>query len=140
MPAGCQQSSESFTLAPGAQKDLKEVAGPAILRELTVTPDFSKRPTALDREKLLRDIVLRIAWDGASSPSVAAPLGDFFGSFWRRTRYQSMYFGMTGDTFMCRFPMPFQSSARVSIENQGQQPVDLAVSVSCRPLPAWDMN
>ena len=129
-----------FRLRPARRRMLKDLAGPAILRELTVTPDFSKRPTALDREKLLRDIVLRIAWDGASSPSVAAPLGDFFGSFWRRTRYQSMYFGMTGNTFMCRFPMPFQSSARVSIENQGQQPVDLAVNVSCRPLPAWDMN
>lgn len=139
-PAGCTSSTESLSLAPGAQQALKDLAGPAIVRELTVTPDFSKLPTAVDREKILRDVVLRISWDGASSPSVAVPLGDFFGSFWRRTRYQSMYFGLTNNTFVCRFPMPFQKSAQISFENQGQQPVNLSVNVSCEALPAWDAN
>lgn len=140
VPAGCTASAESLSLAPGAIQPLKELPGPAIVRELTVTPDFSKLPTAVDREKILRDVILRISWDGASSPSVAVPLGDFFGSAWRRTRYQSMYFGMTNDTFVCRFPMPFQKSAQISFENQAQQPVDLAVNVSCQALAAWDAN
>jgi hypothetical protein len=140
VPAGSKQLSESLSLAPGARQALQDLAGPAIVRELTVTPDFSKLPTAVDRERILRDVVLHITWNGASLPSVAAPLGDFFGSFWRRTRCQSMYFGMTGNTFVCRFPMPFQSSARISFENQGQQSVDLALHVSCQALPSWDEN
>ena len=139
-PAGCVSSSETITLAPGAQQALSDLSGPAILRELTVTPDFAKLPTAVDREGILRDVILRITWDGASSPSVAVPLGDFFGSFWRRTRYESMYFGLTNNTFVCRFPMPFEKSARISFENQGRQPVDLAVNVSRQALPAWDAN
>ena len=140
VPASCTSSSGSISLPPGAQRDLQELTGPAVIRELTVTPDFSKLPTAIDREKILRDVVLRISWDGAASPSVAVPLGDFFGSFWRRTRYQSMYFGLTNNTFVCRFPMPFQKSARVSFENQGNQPVHLSAGISYEPLRVWDTN
>jgi len=83
-------------------------------------------------------VILRITWDGAAAASVEVPLGDFFGSVWRRTRYNSMYFGLTNDTFISRFPMPFQSKAVVSFENQGKLPVDLRAEIVTEPLSAWD--
>lgn len=138
LPPSIMSASKTVSLEPGATLALDDLRGPAILCALSITPDFAKLPAAADRERVLRDVVLRIQWDGASSPSVAVPLGDFFGSVWRRTRYLSAYFGLTNDTFICRFPMPFQSSARVSLENEGGQPVSLEVTTGWEPLNAWD--
>lgn len=138
LPPSCLSATKSLALDPGASQALDDLRGPAILHALSITPDIGKLASAVDRERVLRDVVLSIQWDGSSSPSVAVPLGDFFGSVWRRTRYLSAYFGMTNDTFISRFPMPFQSSARISLENQGGQPVSLEVTAGWEPLGAWD--
>lgn len=128
----------NVTLAPGEKWSLPPLTGPGMIRTLEVTPDFASLPTAVARERLLRDVVVRLGWNGSVEPSVLVPLGDFFGSAWRRTRYASFYFGLTNNTFACRFPMPFQQSAAIGLDNQGALPVRLAVRVAWEPLAAWD--
>ncbi|OGV42977.1 MAG: hypothetical protein A2X46_00035 [Lentisphaerae bacterium GWF2_57_35] len=133
----CRAVATSVVVGAGASVDLEKIVGPAVIRRLQVTPDFSALPSASARERILQDVVLRLQWDDSGADSVEAPLGDFFGSVWRRLRYDSMYFGMTGSTFESRFPMPFQKSGRLRFDNQGTQPVALSVALEVEPLASF---
>ena len=63
-----------------------------------------------------------MSWDGhGDSPAVAVPLGDFFCQGWgeyaqllSEPMVVAPYGGMN-----CYFPMPFRTSARLSLENLG---------------------
>ena len=100
-----------------SERLLAELKGPSVIRQIEITPEF------------LRSAVLKIYWDGSAEPSVVVPLGDFFGSVWHRTRYQSRFFGLEGDTFVCRFPMPFKTSARIAIANESKEPLRLKTEI-----------
>lgn len=128
----------NVVLQAGAASDLFQLSGPAILRTLWIHPDYSQIQSPLARERISRDIVLRIRWNGSPAASVEVPLGDFFGSVWQRTRYQCAYFGLTNNMFVSGFPMPFESSAQISLENQGMQAVSLKAGVGIESLPQWD--
>jgi hypothetical protein len=77
----------------------------------------------------LRDAVLRMYWDGEGDPSVEVPLGDFFGAAHCRVPdFTSLLLainpGQAGSHgFNAYFPMPFASSARVTLEHQGPRPL-----------------
>ncbi|MCX6993125.1 MAG: DUF2961 domain-containing protein [Kiritimatiellaeota bacterium] len=126
-------------LGAGMAVDLFDMAGPALLRSLWIRPDFDAvKASAVARENILRDVVLRIRWNQSPDASVEAPLGDFFGSCWQRSRYQCLYFGLTNNTFVSRWPMPFEKSARISIENQGTQAVVVQAGVGLETFKQWD--
>ncbi len=125
------------TLRAGQAVSGTALAGPAILRELQVRLELSALPSLVMRQQAMREIHLRIYWDDATVPSVEVPLGDFFGSIWQRRQFQSLYFGLTGETFVSRFPMPFARSARVEVVNQLGADVPLAITVAREALPAW---
>ncbi|MBW2255329.1 MAG: DUF2961 domain-containing protein [Deltaproteobacteria bacterium] len=73
---------------------------------------------------VLKDAVLRVYWDGESDPSIETPLGDFFGaSFGRPRRLVSAHLVITGGAYLCRFEMPFNTGARIEVENQGSRPL-----------------
>ncbi|MBN1270383.1 MAG: DUF2961 domain-containing protein [Kiritimatiellae bacterium] len=136
-PSGVTPSLE-MELAPRATGSELVLGGPGIIRELSIQPNLSAIASPVAREALLRQVILQIAWDGSAEPSVAVPLGDFFGSFWRRTRYHSMFFGMEGDAFRCRFPMPYATSAVIRLQNQSELPLSVSVKAIVAPVPAWD--
>lgn len=139
-PEGTRQAVGILALQPGERRWVDPIPGPGVIETLRVTPRFDKLPSALSRESVLRDVVLRIRWNKSDVDSVAVPLGDFFGSVWRRTRYQSLFFGLSGNTFVSRFPMPFRDEAEITIENEGIVPVEIEVEAAWRPLKAWDDN
>ncbi len=132
------ETSAKAQAEPGKACRLPAVAGPAVLRELRITPDFAALPDAAARERLLRDVALRIYWDGLPEPSVLAPLGDFGGSVWQRARYQSLFFGMTNNTWSCRFPMPFAASAELELDNQSAFPLAARVQWFVETMAAPD--
>ena len=139
LPEGLPPPVEKHVeLLPGSTSNIVEVTGPAVIRSVSIEPDFAALPTVAERERVLRDVLVRIHWDGAPAASVLVPLGDLCGSMWRRTRYESMFFGLSNSTLACRFPMPFRSSASITLENQGAVPVRAAVTVASEPLAAWD--
>ena len=140
VPEGCEVRESARTLQPGEGAEWFEVAGPAIIRQLSVTPDYGSIGDAVAREKLGRQLVLQVRWDDAESASVEAPLADFFGQVWRRVRYTAMFFSLTNGTYVSRFPMPFEKRARLRIENQSDQPVTLSARADIQPLPVWDAN
>ncbi len=78
---------------------------------------------------LPRKVVLRMYWDGEDTPSVEAPIGDFFGLGHGVTKnFSSAALTMSpqdGRAWNCYFPMPFSHGARVTVENQAEGPVRL---------------
>jgi hypothetical protein len=121
----------------GESATIASMEGPGIIRRLEVRPEWGDR-SATEVNRALRDLVLVMNWDGAESPSVEVPLGDFFGSFWRPRAFNSMFIGMTNGVFFSRFAMPFASSAKIRIRNSG--PTKFGVSAICEQsfLPAWE--
>ena len=74
----------------------------------------------------LRQLVLKIYFDGASIPQVQSPVGDFFGTAHGINPYQSLPFTVKEDgQLVCRFYMPFKESASIKIENMGNKAVGL---------------
>jgi hypothetical protein len=75
---------------------------------------------------VLRDLVLRMYWDGAANPSVEVPLGDFFcNGFGTRALVTSepIVVAPTGG-MNSYFPMPFASSARIVLTSEHHGDVD----------------
>lgn len=77
-----------------------------------------------DRDHL-KAIVLRMYWDGERTPSVEAPVGDFFGlGLGTYHEYQSAPLAVGSiKALNCFFPMPFQKHARITATNEGLIPV-----------------
>ena len=72
----------------------------------------------------LREMVLRMYWDGETDPSVEVPVGDFFGTgFGMYHSWHSLPLTVQGKAMNCYFPMPFGSQARVTVTNEGSQDV-----------------
>lgn len=133
-------TTQSFSgvAEPGSRWSSGPIAGPGMIREIRVTPDFSVFSSFRDRNAMLRGAVFRIFWDDATEPSVETPLGDLFGSMWERRRYASRYFGMTNQTFFIRFPMPFQANARIEIENPATIALPIQMDVRIEPHAPGD--
>jgi hypothetical protein len=74
----------------------------------------------------LRELVLRIYWDGADKPAVECPLGDFYGlGFGQYVEYKSAPISIGGiKALNCYWPMPFARGARLTMTNEGSQRVD----------------
>ena len=91
----------------------------------------------------LKKLVLRMYWDGESTPSVEAPLGDFFGlGNGDYFLYQSLPLAV-GSTkgLNSFFPMPFNRAARITVTNEGAQKLDelyynIDMRVYAKPFPA----
>lgn len=80
-----------------------------------------------------RKVLIKIYWDDSPSPNVIAPIGDFFClGHSMAANFQSLPFTVSvkpseekkfggAAAFNCYLPMPFNSRARVEIENQGDE-------------------
>jgi len=110
---------DAIQIKPGETAVLGEAEGAGVVRHLWMT--VASLPG--EAHELCRT-VLRIFWDGEGSPSVEAPLGDFFGvGFGLRRNFVSLPLQMSpqdGKGMNCWFPMPFAAGARFEVENQGE--------------------
>ncbi len=122
-------------------------AGTVRALHLAVTNRDPVEPYALHR------CILRVYADGERSPSVEAPLVDFFGSGFERVPLRSLVAGTDleldvplpdrrageGRYFYCYFPMPYRAGLRVEIENlnEAKRPIALLLylEVDRRPPP-----
>jgi len=110
-----------WSIAAGETRTLLHSGKPGCVKHIWMTQN-SKNP------HILRAAVLRMFWDNQDHPSVECPLGDFFGLGHGMTRNfvsLPLQMGPSGGRGMnCWWPMPF-NSARIELENQGLQPLDL---------------
>jgi Protein of unknown function (DUF2961) len=87
----------------------------------------------------LKNLVLRAWWDGEASPSVETPIGDFFGlGLGEYFLYQSALLAVAPmKALNSYFQMPFATSARITVTNEGPQPTrSLYFAVDYVTLPS----
>lgn len=80
--------------------------------------------TISDRSpEALRGLRIEMFWEGAATPAVSAPFGDFFGvGLGRRTPFECALFSdPEGRSFNCAIPMPFRTGARLVVTNETGQ-------------------
>lgn len=108
-------------IGPGEAHDFHVDEGPGEIVNIwfTFTPYKARDIARYNRPwEARRKLRLRIHFDGAAEPAVDAPVGDFFGvGYGEYKEHVSTYLEMTSGGYVCRFPMPFGKSARVSVVN-----------------------
>lgn len=111
--------AKRILLEPGERHVMAAPRGPGLITRLWLTTFLPANPRAL------RDVVLRMYWDGEAHPSVLCPLGDFFGAaFGRVTPYSSAVLSLAGGGFTSFWPMPYREGARLELSNEGDAVVD----------------
>ncbi|HTZ47963.1 MAG TPA: glycoside hydrolase family 172 protein [Verrucomicrobiae bacterium] len=106
-------------IAAGQTLTVMDAEGPGIITHIWFT-------FASDEPYHLKKLVLRVYWDGESTPSVEAPIGDFFGlGLGEYFTYESLPLSAAPNRAVNSFfPMPFQKHARITVENQGGMKLD----------------
>jgi hypothetical protein len=108
---------DRLEIAAGDSAVLLDVAGAGVIRRIWITVS-SRDP------HYLRRIALKMYWDGETTPSVSAPLGDFFGNGFDRRHYAALPMGVSSGGFYVYLPFPFHRSARIVAENGTGRTID----------------
>jgi hypothetical protein len=107
-------NADSAKFAIGQTRTIAELDGPGKITHIWLVP------SSLDI-RYPRALVLRIYWDGASTPSVEVPLGDFFavGNGMRATVSSlPVKVSSYGRGYNCYWQMPFKSHAKITLTNE----------------------
>jgi hypothetical protein len=102
--------SPSVKIAPGQTFTMGEVQGSGLIQHIWMTPTGP-----------WRHFIFRIYWDGEETPSVEAPVGDFFASGWGSyAQISSLAVCVNpGSAFNSYWEMPFRKGFRLTMENRG---------------------
>jgi hypothetical protein len=107
--------SPSINIDGGSTVTLADIDGPGAIQQiwLTVHPTFWRR------------LVIRFYWDHEETPSVEAPIGDFFCNGWtERCNITSLAVCVNpAGGFNCYWEMPFRQHARITVENLTPDPL-----------------
>lgn len=118
----------------GESKVLLDIDGPGIINRIWITIQ--------DRSpEMLRGLVIRMYWDGEDKPAVEVPFGDFFGIGLGKTAvFENVLFSNPeGRSFNCVIQMPFRKSARIEVENEWDQNLDmLFYDIDLQLMEQWD--
>jgi hypothetical protein len=111
-------NADARTVMPGQTMTVLDADGPGMVSHIWFTLD-DPEPYALKR------IVLRMYWDGETEPSVETPIGDFFGlGNGVYYEWQSAVLSAGADKSLnSYFPMPFARHARITVTNEGREPL-----------------
>lgn len=148
------KNDDAFIVMPGETAVLADMEGPGKITHLwfvqvcrqprapgpvPYVPTFEAPGSLGPRSELndhdfYRKVMLKIYWDDEETPSVLAPLGDFFCvGHSMPANFQSLPFTVSvvpwedkkyggAAALNCYIPMPFNKRARVEVENQGENP------------------
>lgn len=114
------------TLPAGASITLADIRGAGIIDRMWITTE--------DRSpEMLRGLRLDIYWDGAATPAVSVPLGDFFGAGAGALvpMETALVASPEGRSYVSYLPMPFRKGARVVVTNESGKQLNLIF---------WDVN
>jgi hypothetical protein len=122
-------------MAPGETKVLMNITGAGVIQRMWLT--ISDRSP-----ESLRSLKLEMYWDGAATPAVSVPLGDFFGvGLGRKTAFQNALFSdPEGRSFNCYIPMPFQKGAKVILVNEGKGSTMLFYDINFQVVKSHPAN
>jgi len=122
--------SPAIPIPRGQTVAIMDHDGPGVIRHLWMTLD----------QKFFRNVIVRMYWDGETTPSVECPIGDLFCQCWTTpTKVLSIPINVNPTKGMNSFlPMPFRKHAKITIENQA--PEDLGwffytINYTLEPVP-----
>jgi hypothetical protein len=112
-------NQDFYKIAAGDTIPLLDDSGPGIITHIWIT-------IASPEQYHLKKLVLRMYWDGETSPSVEVPIGDFFGlGLGDYFQFESIPLSVAPDKALNSFfPMPFRKRARITVTNEGSEAVD----------------
>ena len=99
-----------IVMEPGNTYEIADITGPGCINHIWLTPTGT-----------WRDQIIRFYWDGQETPSVEAPLGDFFCCGWNQyAPVRALPVCVNpGSAFNCYWQMPFRKHCRITVENRG---------------------
>ncbi|MBI5084618.1 MAG: DUF2961 domain-containing protein [Acidobacteria bacterium] len=105
-----------IVVKPGTTITLADISGEGAIQHIWMTPTGNWRYS-----------ILRMYWDGESTPSVEAPVGDFFAMGWGKfAPINSLAVCVNpGSAFNSYWQMPFRKGARITLENIDTQPMTI---------------
>jgi hypothetical protein len=100
--------SPSVNIKAHSTFTIAEIDGSGSIQHIWMTPTGNWRYS-----------ILRFYWDDEATPSVEAPVGDFFGMGWGQySPLRSLPVCVNpGSAFNCYWPMPFRKKCRITMEN-----------------------
>lgn len=112
-------NSDRWPIKPGETLEIFNATGPGVITHIWFT-------IAAASANHLKEVVIRIYWDGNQKPSVEVPVGDFFGlNLGQYILYQSAYLNCSPvKALNAYFAMPYRRSARITATNEGPQDVN----------------
>ena len=112
-------NADAVSVPPGSTYTVLDQAGPGVITHVWFT-------IASPEQSHLKKIVLRMYWDGEATPSVEAPIGDFFGlGLGEYFLFQSTPLAVGSEKGLNSFfEMPFRKSARITVTNEGREAID----------------
>ena len=113
-----RKGSPCTVIPKGKTLVLADIEGSGTIRRIWMTPS----PRDAD---MLRGLRIEMYWDGAKTPAVQAPLGDFFcHSLGHMVRFENACFSSPEARSMnCFIPMPFRKSAKIQIVNESPKDI-----------------
>ena len=114
-----ESNDDSKRPIPGETITLADLAGPGVVTHVWLTVAANE----FGWPRLLR---LRIYYDGSATPSVDAPVGDFFAvghGFERPVDSLVVRASSEGRSRNSYWPMPFRKSCRITVTNEGRRRV-----------------
>ncbi len=130
LPAEAGRAETTGTIEPG-DRFMAPLDGPRAITGFGFKGKFDNRE---DEIEALRELVLQITWDNEDKPAVWSPLGDFFGTAPGVNLYRSFPLGMTDEGGYCNWYMPFATSIKFEIINEGRKPRTLDLWATYEPL------
>jgi len=111
-------NADRLQVKAGETATLAEITGPGEINHMWFT-------IASGETFHLKKLVLRMFWDGEATPSVEAPIGDFFGlGLGEYVEWQSLPMNVAPlRSLNSYWSMPFARSARITVTNEGSQMV-----------------
>lgn len=113
--------SPSIDLEPNSEVTIADIKGEGAIKHIWMTcfPSF------------WRDVIIEMYWDNADTPAVQVPYGDFFCNGWKeRVNINSLPIAVNPAGGMNSYwEMPFKSSAKIVIRNQGSEKFPLYFQV-----------
>jgi len=114
---------KTCALPAGHRVTVAQVQGAGVITRLWLTfpgwfwPHWA--PDAQPDPSVFKALMLRFYWDGAATPSVETPIGDFFGAgHCEYGSFTSDFLGTSSGGFFSYWPMPYASGFRIEIENR----------------------
>lgn len=142
------KDNDWVVVEPGTVYKFAQITGSGHVSDLWMTATVGKPGfvewmiAAIEKDRLrdlvlydnldfLKNLILKISFDGHENPDVNVSVADFFGmGFGKYKQYDSRFGGMTSGGFYCNFEMPFNKSCKIEFVNNNLEAVVLYAEVT----------